>query len=53
MIAAVVIGNVGDVRRFRNRDHFAAYVGGQHDLPTGGQAGLPIYGQLITDGGLA
>jgi transposase len=27
MIAAVVIGNVGDVRRFRNRDHFAAYTG--------------------------
>ena len=27
MIAATVIGNVGDVRRFRNRDHFAAYTG--------------------------
>jgi len=27
MTAAVVIGNVGDVRRFRNRDHFAAYTG--------------------------
>jgi len=27
MIAAAVIGNVGDVRRFRNRDHFAAYTG--------------------------
>jgi transposase len=24
---ATVIGNVGDVRRFRNRDHFAAYTG--------------------------
>jgi transposase len=27
MIAAVVVGNVADVRRFRNRDHFAAYTG--------------------------
>ena len=27
MIAATVIGNVGDIRRFRNRDHFAAYTG--------------------------
>ena len=27
MIAVTVIGNVGDVRRFRNRDHFAAYTG--------------------------
>ena len=27
MIAATVIGNVGDVRRFRNRDHFAAHTG--------------------------
>ena len=27
VIAAVLIGNVGDVRRFRNRDHFAAYTG--------------------------
>jgi transposase len=27
MTAAILIGNVGDVRRFRNRDHFAAYTG--------------------------
>ena len=27
MTAAIVIGNVGDVRPFRNRDHFAAYIG--------------------------
>ena len=25
--AAILIGNVGDIRRFRNRDHFAAYTG--------------------------
>jgi transposase len=27
MTAAILIGNVGDIRRFRNRDHFAAYTG--------------------------
>jgi transposase len=27
MSAAVLIGNTGDIRRFRNRDHFAAYTG--------------------------
>ena len=27
MIAAILIGNTGDIRRFRNRDHFAAYTG--------------------------
>jgi transposase len=27
MTAATLIGNVGDIRRFRNRDHFAAYTG--------------------------
>lgn len=27
MTAAVLIGNTGDIRRFRNRDHFAAYTG--------------------------
>jgi transposase len=27
MTAAILIGNTGDIRRFRNRDHFAAYTG--------------------------
>jgi transposase len=27
MTAAVLIGNTGDIRRFANRDHFAAYTG--------------------------
>ena len=27
MTAAILVGNAGDIRRFRNRDHFAAYTG--------------------------
>ncbi len=27
MTAVILIGNTGDLRRFRNRDHFAAYTG--------------------------
>jgi transposase len=38
MTAAILIGNTGDIRRFRNRDHFAAYTGtAPVELSSGGR----------------
>jgi transposase len=40
VVAAMVIGYTGDVGRFRNRDHFAAYTGQTHGHGPGRATGV-------------